>query len=185
MKSVNKGCCGYYSHHQLCTLRGFKIEKKRVLVLDSWNWKLRCCVWLFAIPYNPWNSPSPNTRVGSLSLLQRIFPTQRSKLGLPHCRQILYELSYKGSPRILEWVTYPFSSRSSDPGIELGSPALQADSLPTTLGVYQRIDFKEPRLLDFPIPGKVLSSLTWDSSFSLGACSAVSIVSDSLWPYWL
>ena len=113
MKSVNKGCCGYYSHHQLCTLRGFKIEKKRVLVLDSWNWKLRCCVWLFAIPYNPWNSPSPNTRVGSLSLLQRIFPTQRSNLGLPHCRQILYELSYKGSPRILEWVTYPFSSRSS------------------------------------------------------------------------
>ena len=78
----------------------------------------------------------------------------------PDCRQILHQLSYKGSPRILEWVTYPFSSRSSDPGIELGSPALQADSLPTTLGVYQRIDFKEPRLLDFPIPGKVLSSLT-------------------------
>ena len=29
----------------------------------------------------------------------------------------------------MEWVAYPFSSRSSDPGIELGSPALQADSL--------------------------------------------------------
>ena len=33
--------------------------------------------------------------------------------GLPHWRQILYQLSHKGSPRILEWVGYPFSSRSS------------------------------------------------------------------------
>ena len=33
----------------------------------------------------------------------------------------------------LEWVAYPFSSRSPDPGIEPGSPALQADSLPTEL----------------------------------------------------
>ena len=53
--------------------------------------------------------------------------------GLLHCRQILYELSHKGNPRILEWVTYPFSSHLSSPGIELGSPALQADSLPTEL----------------------------------------------------
>ena len=42
-----------------------------------------------------------------------IFPTQGSNPGLPHCRQILYQLRHKGSPRILEWVTYPFSSRSS------------------------------------------------------------------------
>ena len=27
---------------------------------------------------------------------------------LPHCRQILYQLSHKGIPRILEWVAYPF-----------------------------------------------------------------------------
>ena len=32
--------------------------------------------------------------------------------GLPHCRQIIYQLSHKGSPRILEWVAYPFSSES-------------------------------------------------------------------------
>ena len=37
---------------------------------------------------------------GSLSLLQRIFPTQRSNPGLPYCRQILYQLSHKGSPRV-------------------------------------------------------------------------------------
>jgi len=36
--------------------------------------------------------------VGSLSLLQRIFPTQGSNPGLPHCRRILYQLSHKGSP---------------------------------------------------------------------------------------
>ena len=53
--------------------------------------------------------------VGSLSLLQEIFPTQESNQGLPHCRWILYQLSHKGSPRILKWVAYPFSSRSSRP----------------------------------------------------------------------
>ena len=48
--------------------------------------------------YSPWNSPGQNTGVGSLSLLQGIFPTQGSNLGLPHCRRILYQLSHKRSP---------------------------------------------------------------------------------------
>ena len=39
----------------------------------------------------------------------------RENPGLPHCRQTLYQLSHKGSPRILEWVASPFSSRSSRP----------------------------------------------------------------------
>ena len=47
---------------------------------------------------SPWNSPGQNTRVGSLSLLQGIFPTQGSNPGLPHCRRILYQLSHLGSP---------------------------------------------------------------------------------------
>ena len=51
--------------------------------------------------YSPWNSPGQNTGVGSLSLLQAIFPTQGSNPGLPHCRWIFYQLSHKGSPRIL------------------------------------------------------------------------------------
>ena len=45
----------------------------------------------------PRNSTSKNTGVGCHSLLQRIFPTQGSNLGLLHCRQILYLLSHKGS----------------------------------------------------------------------------------------
>ena len=65
--------------------------------------------------YSPSNSPGQNTEVGSLSLLQGIFPTQGLNPGLPHCRWILYQLSHEGSPRILEWVAYPFSSGSSPP----------------------------------------------------------------------
>ena len=63
--------------------------------------------------YSPWNSPDQNTGVGSHSLLQQISPMQGSNLRLLHCRQILYQLSHKRSSRILEWVAYPSSSRSS------------------------------------------------------------------------
>ena len=88
--------------------------------------------------HSPWDSPGQNTGVGSFFLLQGIFPTQGSNPGLPRCKQIIYHLSHKGSPRILEWVAYPFSSGSSWPGIELGSPAMQVDSLPTEIwGIWK------------------------------------------------
>ena len=86
-------------------------------------------VWLFANPrtiYSPWNSPGQNTGVGNLSLLQGIFQTQGSNPGLPHCRQILYQLSHKGSPRILKWVAYPFSSGSSQPRNQTGVSCIAA-----------------------------------------------------------
>ena len=92
----------------------------------------------------PWDSLSKRTGVGCHFRLQGIFPTQESNLGLLHCRQILYWLSYEESPqsasishsvvsnsvtpwsvhgilraRILEWVAIPFSRGSSYPGIEL------------------------------------------------------------------
>ena len=44
-----------------------------------------------------------------------IFPNQGSNSGLLPCRQILYQLSHRGSPRILEWVAHPFPSWSSRP----------------------------------------------------------------------
>ena len=47
--------------------------------------------------YSPWNSPSQNTGVGSCSLLQGIFPTQGLNLGLPHCKQMLYQLRHAKS----------------------------------------------------------------------------------------
>ena len=47
---------------------------------------------------HPWDFPGKNTGVGCHFLLQGNFPTQRSNLGLPRCRQTLYCLSHKGSP---------------------------------------------------------------------------------------
>ena len=61
------------------------------------------------------DSPGKNNEVGCHALLQGIFPTQGSNPGLPHCRWILYCLSHQGSPRILQWVAYPFSRGSSPP----------------------------------------------------------------------
>ena len=51
----------------------------------------------------PWTIQSmefsrPGYWVGSLSILQGIFPTQGSNPGLPHCRWIPYQLSHRGSP---------------------------------------------------------------------------------------
>ena len=100
---------------------------------------------------SPWNSPGQNTGVGSFSLLQEIFPTQGSNPGLPHCRQVLSQLSHQGSPRILEWEPIPSSGGLLDPGIELGTPASQVDSLPAELP-------GKPKLISHPtnppyIPG--------------------------------
>ena len=87
------------------TLLACKSESHLVVSDSLWPHRL----------YSPWNSPGQNIGVGSLSLFQGIFPTQGLNTGLPHCRQIPYQLSHKGSPRILEWVAYPFSRRYSQP----------------------------------------------------------------------
>ena len=79
------------------------------------------------------DSPGKNTEVGCHVLLQGIFPTQGSNPGLLHCRRILYKLSHQGSLRILDQVPIPSPGDLPDPGIKLGSPALQADSLSAEL----------------------------------------------------
>ena len=83
-----------------------KWSESRSVVSDS--------LWPHGI-HSSWNSPGQNTGVGSLSLLQGIFPTQGLNPSLPQCRRILYQLSHKGSARILEWIAYSFSSGSSRP----------------------------------------------------------------------
>ena len=108
-------------------------------------WKSLSRVWLFATPWaiqsmefsrlEYWSGqplPSP----GNLS-------TQGSNPGLPHCRWILYCLSQPGSPRILEWVAYPFSSRSSQPRNQMGllHSLPIVDSLPTELPRDKRHGF--------------------------------------------
>ena len=72
-----------------------------------------CLTFFDPMDSSPWNSPGQNTRAGSLSLLQGIFPTQGLNPGLPRGRWILYQPNHQGSPRILGWVAYSFSSGSS------------------------------------------------------------------------
>ena len=112
------------------------------------------------------DSPGKNTGVGCHALLQGSFPTQGSNSGLPHCRWILYCLSHQGSPRILEWVAYPFSRGSSRcrnrTGVSLmRKPALlqggnmsrspsQQDSLRSQAQLLMNIDREKKRNLMFP-----------------------------------
>ena len=84
------------------------------------KWKLLSLLWPFATPWTTQSmgfsrSEYQNNGVGSYSLFQGIFPTQGSNPGLLYGRQILYQLSHQGNPRILERVAYPFSSGSSWP----------------------------------------------------------------------
>ena len=58
-------------------------ELSRSVVSDS--------LWSHGL-YSSWNSPGQNIAVGSLSLLQGIFPIQGSNPGLLHCRWTLYQL---------------------------------------------------------------------------------------------
>ena len=70
--------------------------------------------------YSLQNSPGQKTGVCSHPLLQGFFLTQGLNPGLPYCREILYQLNHRGSPTILEWVAYTFSSRSSQPRNQTG-----------------------------------------------------------------
>ena len=65
------------------------------------------------------DSPGKNTGLGCHALLQGIFPP-RDQTQSPQCKWILYQLSHQGSPRILEWVAYPFSKVSSQPRNQTG-----------------------------------------------------------------
>ena len=116
------------------------------------KWKLLSHIWLFATPWTVWSMEfsGPEYWSGYLFPSPGDIPTQGLNPGLPglpHCRQILYQLSYKWNPRILEWVAYPFCSGSSQPRNlnQPGSPTLQADSLRTELSgkpPYQISNYK-------------------------------------------
>ena len=64
-----------------------------------------------SLPAEPQGKPK-NTGVGNLLLLQGIFPTQGLNSGLPHCGQILYQLSHKGracQAEVKSWFSLPAS----------------------------------------------------------------------------
>ena len=79
----------------------FSLLQSLINFASKRKWKLFSSVWLFM---TPWTIQSmefsrQNTGVGSFALLQGIFPTQESNLGLLHCRQNLYQLSHQGSTK--------------------------------------------------------------------------------------
>ena len=69
-------------------------------------------LWPARLP-GPWNSLGQKLEWIAILFSRGIFPTQGLNPDLSHCRWILYRLSHQESPRILEWVAYPFSHTSS------------------------------------------------------------------------
>ena len=119
--------------------------------------------------------------MGSRSLFQGTFPTQESNPGLPHCRLILYCLSQQGSQE--QWSGQPILSLADlfDPGIEPGSSALQADSLPAKLQGNPNQIFTPEKNQE---TSKCCSSLSEEfpepvmgSQWSLTACPAAALSS--------
>ena len=89
--------------------------------------------------HSPWNSPGQNTGVGSLFLLQRIFPTQGLNPRLPHCRRILYKLSYQGSPvEVRAVVKQRTMHRTAVHGEELASSKRQVPRLRSAASGHRR-----------------------------------------------
>ena len=76
-------------------------------------------------PFWSWDSSGKNSRVGCHSLLQEIFPSQVSNLGLLHCRQTLDRLSHQGSSLFLLSGSISPSSLSSPHSCLLIAQSLQ------------------------------------------------------------
>ena len=91
-----------------------------------------------SLPAEPPGKPK-NTGVGSMSLLQGIFPTQKSNWGLLHCRQILYQLSHQGSQvEDGAGLSLPYSQGRkknflADPGSRVSKQAVLMCCLPVPL----------------------------------------------------
>ena len=139
---------------------------------DSW--------WLHGL-YSPWNSPGQNTGVGSL--LQGIFPTPELNPGLPHCRQMLYQLSHQeakcnfsqswGRWQSEWWVVQILGGKKYRTGEGNGNP-LQYSCLETSMesGVLQSEGSQSWTLLsNWPATASVQQS---SLELSGGACQMVS-----------
>ena len=90
-----------------------------------------------SLPAEPQEKPK-NTGIGSLSLLQWIFPTQEPNQGLLHCRQILYQLNYQGSPIKPYYPLNYHEDPTSPPGL-LFPPSTAADHCPPCSHHHSRL----------------------------------------------
>ena len=88
------------------SLEGYMRKEKKqqtdlLVVTELWVKYLGFCCWSYVkvkAAQSCLTLCDPMEGVGNCSLLQGIFPAQGSNPGLQHCRQILYQLSYEGSP---------------------------------------------------------------------------------------
>ena len=92
---------------------------------SMWDFML---IWQGACSSVHGDYPGNNTGVGSLYLLQQVFPTQELNQGLLHCRRILYQLSYQGSP-LVPLLLHHFSR-----GRLCVTPEMAAHQSPPSLG---------------------------------------------------
>ena len=97
--------------------------------------------------YSPWNSSGQNTGAGSLALLQGIFPIQRSNQIFCIAGRFFTSWATREAQEYWSGWAIPSPADLLDPGIEPGSPALQADSLPTELSkIHHTFIISNPKL---------------------------------------
>ena len=160
--------------------KGNSVNKKSAFTWEKSNhtlkkWSQSCSVLSTLcdpIDNSPWNSPGQNTRAGSLSLLQGIFPTQGSTPGLLHCRQILYQLSHQASPhsqerpsfssgtKVLEEISYQYSWLPVEGDAVVYKPGKSSGSIWELLKVKNFMT-QDPTLRDFDVLG-----LSWIQKFT-------------------
>ena len=115
----------------LCDLMDYTVHG--ILQARIWRW--------VAFPFSRWSPAESqgtlkNTGVGSLSLLQWVFPTQELNWGLLHCKRILYQVNHQGSP-----LSFLSSSKKLN---EFWQPLPEANPLPLTVFIAS---FSRPHLL--------------------------------------
>ena len=109
---------------------------------------------------SPWNFPGRNTGVDCYFLLQGIFLTQGSNLGLLHWRQILYHLRHWGMQVLKREVSFPSSSDGKESAYSAGRVWFlgQEDPLEKGMATHSRI-----------LPGEFHGQKTWWATQSLGS----------------
>ena len=100
----------------------------------KWKWKSLSHVWLFMTPWTIQSLEFSRLEYGSGQPFPppEDLPNPGIEPRFPTLQVDLYRLSHKGSPKILEWVAYPFSSRSSWPRNQTGISCMASCA---TLGV--------------------------------------------------
>ena len=150
-------------------------KKNSTAQLGKWSQRrsvMSNSLWAHGL-YSTWNSPGQNTGVGSLSLLQGVFPAQGSNPGFPHYRWIHYQLSHQGSPKILEWVAYPFSSGSFWPRNQTRESSIAS-------GFFTNWAIREAQLVS--TTKSEVFQVSINQQVFTAAAAVTSVVSDSVRP---